>query len=162
MPNINPNRRLDAVFFLVALVVLFADQFSKAWIRTHVHTGEVLFDIGFLRIIFIHNSGAAFGLFPQLSTVLTVIAFIGIPTVIICALFAHRFLPFINNWAGKSALGLVLGGTAGNLTDRLRIGYVTDFIDFKVWPTFNIADASITIGVIIIAYCILHSARHNE
>ncbi|MBA7678182.1 Lipoprotein signal peptidase [subsurface metagenome] len=57
---------------------------------------------------------------------------------------------------GKSALGLVLGGTVGNIIDRLRFGYVTDFIDFGFWPAFNVADSSVVIGVIIFAYS-LHS-----
>ena len=54
-----------------------------------------------------------------------------------------------------SAIGMVMGGTIGNLIDRLYLGYVTDFLDFKVWPVFNVADASVTIGVIIIAYCLI-------
>jgi len=64
-----------------------------------------------------------------------------------------------------SAIGLVLGGTIGNLIDRLHLGYVTDFIDFKVWPVFNVADMSTTIGVIIIAYCLIflaQSTKHQE
>ena len=60
---------------------------------------------------------------------------------------------------GKSVLGLLLGGTVGNLVDRVRFGYVTDFIDFKIWPTFNVADSAVTVGVIIFAYFILCFTR---
>ncbi len=147
-----------AVFSLVALVVLLADQLSKIWIRANLHTGQTLFDIGFLRITNIHNSGAAFGLFPNQSLLLTIIAFIGIPAVLSCAFLAHRCLPFLNNMLGKTALGLVLGGTIGNLIDRLRFGAVTDFIDFRVWPIFNLADSAVTIGIIIVAYSLLSTA----
>ena len=59
----------------------------------------------------------------------------------------------------RAGLGLVMGGVIGNLIDRLRLGYVTDFIDFKVWPAFNVADSALTVGIIIIAYCILSSAQ---
>jgi signal peptidase II len=59
----------------------------------------------------------------------------------------------------RSAIALVLGGTIGNLIDRLRFGSVTDFIDFKVWPAFNIADSSVTIGVIIVAYFLIRLAQ---
>ncbi len=60
---------------------------------------------------------------------------------------------------GKVALGLVFGGTLGNLIDRFRFGRVTDFIDFGFWPAFNIADSAVTVGVIIFAYSLLRLAR---
>ena len=60
------------------------------------------------------------------------------------------------------SLGLVLGGTVGNLIDRLRSGYVTDFIDFGFWPAFNIADSSIVIGVTILAYSLLSLAKAGK
>ncbi len=152
------------VFFLTALLILIADQLSKTWIRANLHTGQSVFDIGFLRITNIHNTGAAFGLFQHQQLALTLIACIGIPAVIIAALLSRRFLPFLDNTLGRVALGLVLGGTIGNLIDRLRFGYVTDFIDFRIWPTFNVADSAITIGIIFIAYSILRSTagKHQD
>jgi signal peptidase II len=57
---------------------------------------------------------------------------------------------------------MVLGGTVGNLIDRIRLGYVTDFIDFTYWPAFNVADASISVGVILFAYTLLRQSRHEE
>jgi signal peptidase II len=60
---------------------------------------------------------------------------------------------------GKIVLGLVLGGTIGNLIDRLHFGYVTDFIDFSFWPTFNIADSAVTIGAVIFAYRLIRLAQ---
>ncbi len=156
--NYPQDKWRNAVFSLVALLVVLADQLSKIWIRANLHTGQTLFDTGFLRITNIHNTGAAFGLFPNQSLFLTIIAFIGVPAVLSCALLAHRCLPFLNNMLGKTALGLVLGGTIGNLIDRLRFGYVTDFIDFRIWPIFNLADSAVTIGIIIVAYSLLRTA----
>ena len=145
----------DVVFFLIGLLIVSTDQLSKTWIRTNLARGHSLFDIGFLRITRVHNTGAAFGLFQDQSLALIVVAFIGVIVILLCVLFAHRCLPFIDNMLGKSALGLVFGGTIGNLIDRLHLGYVTDFIDFGFWPAFNIADSAVTVGVIIFAYSIL-------
>ncbi len=152
----------NVVFFLVALLILAADQLSKTWIRANLHTGQALFDIGFLRIINLRNTGAAFGLFPNQSTVLSVVAFISIPALLLCVFLSHRWSPSLDNILGKLAFGLVLGGTIGNLTDRLRFGYVTDFIDFHIWPAFNVADAAITTGVIIVAYSLLRLVQAEK
>jgi signal peptidase II len=62
----------------------------------------------------------------------------------------------------RTSIGLILGGTIGNLIDRLRVGQVTDFIDFKVWPVFNVADASVTIGVILLAFCLIFLAGRAQ
>ncbi len=152
----------NVVFFLVALLILAADQLSKTWIRVNLPRGQSLFDIGFLRITNLHNTGAVFGLFPNQSFVLTIIACIGVSALLSCVFLSHRCLPFLDNMLGKIAFGLVLGGTLGNLVDRLRFGYVTDFIDFRIWPTFNIADAAITIGVIIVAYSFLRLVQAEK
>ena len=145
--------------FLVGLIIVAADQLSKTWIRANLLVGQPLFDIGFFQINHVHNTGAAFGLFPDHSFVLTIIAFVGITAILLCAFLSRRCLPFLDNMLGMSTLGLVLGGTVGNLIDRLRFGYVTDFINFKVWPVFNIADSAVTVGIIIFAYFILRLAQ---
>ncbi|MFC1955300.1 signal peptidase II [Chloroflexota bacterium] len=147
------------VLFLVGLIIIATDQLSKTWIRTNLLLGQPLFDIGFFQVNHVRNTGAAFGLFPNQTFVLTIIAFVGIIAILLCAFLSRRYLPFLNNMLGMSALGLVLGGTVGNLIDRVRFGYVTDFIDFKVWPTFNVADSAVTVGIIIFAYFILRLAQ---
>lgn len=152
----------NVIFFLIALIIVFADQLSKIWIRANLLRGQSLFDIGFFRISHFQNTGAAFGLFPGQSLVLTIIGVAGVVAILLCVFLAHRRLPFLDNMLSKSALGLVLGGTVGNLIDRFRFGYVTDFIDFRVWPAFNVADPAVTIGTIIVAYSILRSAQIPE
>ncbi|MFC1982764.1 signal peptidase II [Chloroflexota bacterium] len=149
----------DVVFLLVCTLVLFADQLSKIWIRANLPIGQSLFEIGFFRVIHIQNTGAAFGIFPDQPVALTIISFIGAIALVLCALLSRRCLPFLDNMLGKSALGLVLGGTIGNLIDRFRFSYVTDFLDFGFWPTFNIADSAVTIGVIIFAYYLFRLAQ---
>ena len=130
----------NAVFLLIGLLIIVADQLSKTWIRANLARGHSLFDIGFFRITHVRNTGAAFGLFQDQSLVLTIIGIAVVVTLLICSRFIH-------------------GGTVGNMIDRLRLGYVTDFIDFSYWPAFNIADSAITVGVIIFAYAILRSAQ---
>ncbi len=113
-------------------------------------------ETGFLRLTHVHNTGGVFGLFQGQSFPLTIIAFIGVAVLLVYALLIHRRFPSLDNKLGKSALGLILGGTIGNLIDRLNFGYVTDFIDVSIgvgrWPAFNIADSAVVVGVIIFAY----------
>ena len=156
------GRWQNAVFFLIGLLIVVADQFSKTWIRTNLPEGRSLFETGFLRITHVHNTGAAFGLFPDQSLALIVVALIGITAILAYVLVIYRYFPLPDGMLGKLALGLVFGGTLGNLIDRLRFGYVIDFIDFGFWPAFNVADSAITVGVIIFAYSLLRLARAEK
>ncbi len=149
-------------FFTSALLLVAADQISKLWIRSNLAIGESLFEVGFFRLTRVHNTGAVFGLFQGQSFPLTIIALVGVAALLLYALFFHRKLPFLDNRLGKLALGLVLGGTVGNLIDRLRLGYVTDFIVVGIWPAYNIADPAIVVGIIILAYSLFGLARARE
>ncbi|MDP2932365.1 MAG: signal peptidase II [Chloroflexota bacterium] len=148
----------SSVFLLIALLVLVTDQLTKLWIRSHLFAGQTLFSIGFFRIDYVRNTGAAFGLFQDHTFYLTILSIVGAVVVLVYALVVNPRYPFLTGlrWV---ALGLILGGTIGNLIDRLRLGYVTDFIDFTYWPAFNIADASVTTGVILFAYTLLSLVR---
>ncbi len=152
---------LNVGFFLTALLVVAADQLSKMWIGSYPEE-QAIFKAGFFRIIHTHNTGAAFGLFQGQSFALTIVALVGVAALLAYALFFYRHFPLLDNRLSKVALGLVLGGTAGNLIDRLRFGYVTDFIDVGIWPTFNIADSAIVVGVIILAYSLCSLARAEK
>ncbi len=155
----------NVVFFLSTLLVVAADQLSKLWVRSYSE-GQVIFKAGFFRITHVHNTGASFGLFQGQSFALTIVAFIGIALVLSYVFLVPRYFPFLGTRMSKVSLGLVLGGIIGNLIDRLRfvfdntagslfdrlnLGYVIDFIDTGVWPTFNIADSAITVGIIMFA-----------
>jgi len=152
----------NVVFFFTALPLVAADQLSKLWIRSNLDIGESLFEVGFFRLTRVHNTGAAFGLFQGQSFLLTIVASVGVAALLLYALFFHHRFPFLDNRLGKLALGLILGGTVGNLIDRIHLGYVTDFIDFNFWPAFNIADPAIVVGVILLAYSIISLARARE
>ena len=145
-------------FLLIALGIIIADQLSKSWIISALPTGQVLFDIGFFRIINVQNTGAAFGIFQGYTIILTYVSAIGAVIILLCALLARRYFPIVDNRKGMAALGLVLGGTVGNFIDRIRQGYVTDFLDFNIWPTFNVADSAVTVGALILAFTLLTGA----
>ena len=157
MQKVNPpqSKWSNIVFFLTALLIVAADQLSKMWIRGSLPDGQSLPIVGFLKWTHVHNTGGAVGLFQGQSFPLTIVACEGVVVLLVYALIVYRRFPFLNNMLGKFALGLVLGGTIGNLIDRLRFGYVTDFIDVGFWPTFNIADSSVVVGVIIFAFSLL-------
>ncbi len=148
-------------FLLTALLIVAADQLSKVWIRSYPEE-QLISEAGFFRIIHTHNTGAAFGLFQGHSFALSIVALVGIAVILLYAFFIYRRFPILENRLGRLALGLIFGGAVGNLIDRLNLGYVTDFIDIGVWPTFNIADSAVTVGVIILAYLLLPLARAGK
>jgi signal peptidase II len=150
------------LFFSIALLIVIIDQLTKVWIRSNLALGQSLLEVGFFRLTRVHNTGAAFGLFPGQLFPLTVVALVGIAVILAYAIFIYRHSPFLNNKLDKLALGLILGGIVGNLIDRLRLGYVTDFINFNLWPAFNIADSAVTIGVILFAYSLFFIARTKK
>lgn len=160
--NRSQDRWRNVVFGCIGLLVILADQLSKTWIRNNLDWGQSLFDAGFFQIVHVHNTGAAFGIFKDHSLTLTIVGFVGIVVILLLVFVLRSRWSFLDSMLVTSAIGLVMGGTIGNLIDRLRMGYVTDFMDFKVWPVFNVADASVTIGVIIVAYCIICWAQSTK
>ena len=146
----------------VAAVIVAADQLTKSWIRHNLPLGASLHEVCRVRIIHIQNTGAIFGIFPGQSLLLTVIAFIALVLMII---FFRRFGRA--SLLGGIAIGFVFGGAVGNLIDRLRFGgAVTDFIyvrlwDDVFWPAFNIADASLSVGIILLIGFIIWGMRQQ-
>jgi signal peptidase II len=146
----------------VALLVLVADQISKYLVLSNLAPGQSWSPVTSLTpwvsITHVTNTGAAFGLFQDQGPLFAVIAVIVVAAII----FYYRQLP-AGQWWIKASLGLQLGGALGNLLDRLRLDYkVIDFIDFKIWPVFNLADSSIVIGVAILAYYLLRDRGEME
>jgi signal peptidase II len=165
----NPHDRWrNVVFFLTALLVVGADQLTKFWIMSNLDIGESLFEVGLFGIIrFPPNTGAAFGLFPNQTFVLTIVGIVGIAFLLFYALYIYRRYPFLGNRLSKIALGLILGGTIGNLIDRLRylfhqLGGVTDFISIGWWPAFNLADSAVVVGIILFVYSLLPLAEARK
>ena len=149
----------NILFFLIAILVIAADQLSKIWIRANIPIGQSLFEAGFFQLVHLRNSGAAFGLFPGYSSIFVFIASAAIVLFLVYVLVIYSRFPSFDNMLNRVAIGLMIGGTSGNLIDRLRFGYVTDFIDLGPWPAFNIADSSVTIGAILFAYSVLFISK---
>jgi len=138
----------------IVLAALAADQLTKRVVTSHLRLDEGAHVIGPFWIHHVQNSGIAFGLFA--SATAAVIALTGIAVAWMLLFFArsgsrHPVLPV--------ALGLVIGGSLSNLLDRVRLGYVTDFLDFRYWPAFNLADSFIVIGVVILLAALLAAER---
>jgi signal peptidase II len=137
--------RKDSSFFLVAVAVFALDQLTKYLVRANLRLGESFPDSGPVRIVHVTNTGAAFGMLQGQTFFLTVTTLLGLVAILLYYLY-----PPMDNRVLRVALGLQLGGAMGNLSDRLRVGEVTDFIQWPHWPAFNVADSSITVGVVAI------------
>ena len=138
-------------FYATAAVVLLTDQASKWLVRSELIPGETVSVIGsWFMLRHVHNAGAAFGLFPG-----NRIAFIFVSLVSVAAVIYLVSSGRYNIRGSRVAFGMVLGGAIGNLIDRLWLGYVVDFLDVGIgayrWPTFNVADIGVTLGVLFLA-----------
>ena len=138
----------------VAASALLADQLTKALVVRELAFGEEVDVLGPVTIHHVRNTGIAFGLFSGwagLVTVLGALAVIWMVWYFARAGARHPILP--------AALGLLIGGSAGNLVDRVRLGHVTDFLDVPYWPAFNLADAFIVTGVAILLAALVAAER---
>jgi signal peptidase II len=137
------------VFFGLAITVLVLDQLTKAWLTSRLSPGEVMTVLGdWIRLVYSQNSGALFGLFRDNALLFGIVS-----------LFVIGLIVLYHRQVGSSlylsiALGLLLGGALGNVTDRLRLGYVVDFVDIGIgdfrWYTFNVADAAISVAIVML------------
>ncbi len=143
--------RPSAFVFAVAAAALAVDQSSKlAAVATLVEGGSVPVLGDWVRLTLTHNTGSAFGLVSS-SAVL-----IAAGGLVCLGIAAYALLGGPSRAPRRELpLGLVLGGSLGNLVDRVRTGGVVDFVDLRVWPVFNLADAAITVGVALLAFDIV-------
>jgi len=143
-----------AALAAIAFAAVAADQLTKYVVTSTLGLDDGLRILGPFWIHHVRNSGIAFGLFASATSV--VILATGVAVAWMLAFFArsgarHPILPV--------ALGLVIGGSLSNLLDRVRLGYVTDFLDFRYWPAFNLADSFIVVGVLILLTALLRAEQ---
>jgi signal peptidase II len=159
-PELVAERKLGAgpshwlALVAIALAAVAADQLTKHIVVSQLSLDDGVHVLGPLWIRHVQNSGIAFGLFAQATAI--VIALTGVAIAWMLFYFArsgarHPVLPV--------ALGLVIGGSMSNLVDRVRLGYVTDFIDLRWWPAFNLADSFIVIGVVVLLGALMLAER---
>lgn len=145
----------------IAVIVFALDQAAKLLVVQNIplYQSWSLFPnlARLFRFTFITNTGAAFGMFPQLGGVFMVVAIVVIAAIVV---FYHH-LPTADLWV-RVSLGMQLGGALGNLVDRIIRGYVVDFVDIGFWPIFNLADLSIVLGVSILAYYLWNEENSSD
>ena len=159
----NGGFRKAVVLLCTALVILVADQLTKALVVANLAVGEksrLLGDV--VQVWHAQNRGAAFSLFQGGAVVFLVVSVLSI----IMVAYFHRSLRDRTPWL-HVVLGIILGGTLGNFTDRLRQGYVTDWLSVGIgdtrWPTFNVADSSVVVGIgILVIYLLLTNPDRRE
>ena len=135
--------------FSISITIILLDQWTKGIIRSSLRLGQVWIPAEslepYMRIVHWKNTGAAFGMFQNGSLVFTVLAFVVALIIINYYIEIPRYEKML-----RLALAFQLGGAVGNLIDRLTVGWVTDFISIGRFPVFNVADASISMGVVFI------------
>ena len=135
------------LLFSSVIAIYALDRISKILALHYLQPGESIPLVkNVLHLTLVYNPGAAFGIFKDQLILLSIITILSIAFIAYLLLSWHKK----GNLVEKMAFGFILAGAMGNLTDRLKVGYVVDFIDFRVWPVFNIADSFITIGVCLI------------
>jgi len=141
----------------IALAALAGDQLTKDIVSSHLALDAQRHVAGPLAIHHVQNSGIAFGLFASATPIVTVLTAVAVAWMVV--FFArsgsrHPVLPI--------ALGLLIGGSASNLLDRVRLGHVTDFIDLRFCPAFNLADSFIVLGVLVLLAALLLPQRTRQ
>ena len=132
-------------FVSVAVAALVADQLTKWLVSSALALGEAFGTVGPFSIHHVRNTGIAFGLFSNATSAVIVVTVLAVGGMLLFFARAGQ-----RHWLVPIALGLVLGGSISNLFDRIRLGHVTDFLDFDYWPAFNLADTFIVVGVALL------------
>jgi signal peptidase II len=152
-------RRL-ALVGSVAVIVFVLDRLTKAWVERSVPLYEARPVIGdYVRIVHTQNSGAAFGLLPERTTLLSVLSVVAVLAI----LYYYRQIAS-GSALIAATLGMQLGGAFGNLVDRVGQGYVVDFVDvgipggWRFWA-FNVADSSIVVGIFLVSFLLWQEER---
>ena len=137
----------------VAVVVLAADQITKALVRSNLHLGERRDLVAFVDLLRTNNEGVAFGVLGGGGALVTVVVAAAVGALLVYfALHADKPLAWLPT-------GMLIGGSLGNIVDRAREGAVTDFLKVPHWPAFNVADMAITFGVVLLVYVLEGAPR---
>jgi signal peptidase II len=143
-------------YYSVALIILIVDYLTKWVVRARLDPVQSVEIIpGYLRLSYWQNSGVAFGLFDAVASVWKpyILAALAVVAVVVIVVYGEHMPP--ERKLLRASLAIIIGGILGNLVDRIVRGYVIDFIDFHIydtfhWPTFNVADSAITIGIALL------------
>lgn len=154
-------KRKHFAYFALSLAVFIVDQYTKHLVRKTLPAFETVHVMSVLNLVHVENVGSAFGLFKSLGNIFFLV-------VASLASVAVAFM-IVKDSDNRTAFSLILGGAVGNLADRIKYGHVVDFIDLHAgthhWPAFNIADAALTVGILLVfiqlLFQMLRSHRHD-
>ena len=130
---------------VIAGTAIVADQLTKAIVSAQLPIGDTAVSIGPFSIHHVQNTGIAFGLFADSTSAVIALTALAVGAMLVFFARTAQRHPLV-----PVALGLVIGGSVANLLDRVRLGHVTDFLDFAYWPAFNLADTFIVVGVALL------------
>lgn len=137
--------------WIIIISAIVADRVSKVICRQYLRPlGSIPVIKGVFHLTYVENTGAAFGMLQGNTW------FLILTSVLVSAVVAYliwKVKP--ENRYVKLSLALILGGALGNLVDRVLLGYVVDFLDFRIWPVFNIADSCVVVGAILLGYFVV-------
>ena len=148
----------DWIFYVLTIVVIICDQITKYVVRETIPLYETFIEVGVFSIVHGQNTGSAFGLFAGFTNYLIIASLIGL------ALILYFFVKQASaNLFVRIAVGLIVGGAVGNLIDRVKDGFVVDFISVGWWPAFNVADSAISIGMtVMVLFMIFGNKIDND
>jgi signal peptidase II len=151
-------------YFWVTALVVGLDQGTKALVQRlmSLHESHLVLD-GILRLTYVRNRGAAFGILSEAELPYQSLVFSAVSLLALLAIAVYAWRLPNRSWLPRLALTLIMGGAVGNLLDRARLGYVIDFVDVfwgaHHWPAFNVADSAITIGVALLVLDMLRDQK---
>ena len=166
LPRVRESALYRAAYFLVSLAVLLLDQWTKGIITRafDVHQSRTVVG-GLFDLTYVRNSGAAFGLFASVDSSIKAIMLNSVAVLVFVVVSVYALRSSHKSIRLQVGFSLILGGAIGNLLDRVRFGYVVDFLDFSIsghhWPAFNVADSAICIGVGLLFLDMLHSEEER-
>lgn len=131
------------MLYLITGIILVLDQWIKLLIRNNFQVNQSLPVIkNIFHLTYIRNIGAGFGILAGYRYLFIMISLVTIGGLLVYRYRLNARSPFLD-----TSVGLIIGGATGNIADRLRLGYVVDYLDFRIWPVFNLADSAVVIGV---------------
>ena len=141
-------------FWLTIIVVFIVDQFSKYLLQLNMSLYESIPIIpSVFYLTYIENPGAAFGIMAHYTS------FFIITTFLVIGITLYFYRKIVKSTFMQLEIGMIIGGSLGNLLDRIRIGAVVDFLDFRIWPVFNFADTAIVVGVGLLIWDTLFNSK---
>lgn len=151
-----------AYLFLIAGLIILFDQITKSYVRANFTPYVEMWApwdwmLPYARIVHVHNTGVAFGMMQGMNVVFATLAVI----VSLAIIYYFSHVP-AEDWTLRLAMAMQLGGAVGNLIDRLTVGHVTDFVSVGNFPVFNVADSSISIGVVVLVLGVWMQERRQQ